>query len=148
MPEEEEKDVKYWLTKKTPLIFQWFFYIENEGLSMKKKNIIKKNEDYNRLIRTIKPYKYHNFIIYLERTDEPTYHFGFSTGKKIGNAVTRNRLKRQIKSILDEKNYQNGFNCIIMVKKTVLDQTFQEMRTDLLKIVENLKITKEKYDEK
>ena len=115
---------------------------------MKKINIVKKNEDYNRIIRNIKPYKYHNFIIYLERIDDPIYHFGFSISKKMGNAVTRNRLKRQIKSILDEKNYQNGFNCIIMVKKTVLEQSFQDMRTDLLKLVENLEIIKEKCDEK
>ena len=31
-----------------------------------------------------------------------------------------------------------------MVKKTVLEQSFQDMRTDLLKLVENLEIIKEK----
>ena len=57
---------------------------------MKKINIIKENEIYNRMIQTIKPYKYKDYIIYVERNEEKNYQFGFSVGKKVGNAVTRN----------------------------------------------------------
>lgn len=111
---------------------------------MKKINIVKKNEDYNRMIQTISPYKTRSFLIYIERETKEYYHFGFSVGKKIGNAVTRNRIKRQIKSILDKKNYQNGFNCIIMVKKSILSKSFQEMEQELLNALEKLNIIKEK----
>ena len=115
---------------------------------MKKINIVKKNDDYNRIIQNNLPYKYKDYIIYIERNTNDIYHFGFTTGKKIGNAVTRNRIKRQIKSILDENNYQNGFNCIIMVRKSILERTFQEMRQNLLEVLSNVNITKEKEDEK
>lgn len=111
---------------------------------MKKINIVKKNEDFNRMIQTISPYKTKSFLIYIERETNEYYHFGFSVGKKIGNAVTRNRIKRQIKSILDQKNYQNGFNCIIMVRKSILSRSFQEIEKELLDALEKLKITKEK----
>ena len=49
---------------------------------MKKINIIKKNEDYNRIIKNCKSYKYKDFVAYIEWVDSSIYHFGFSVGKK------------------------------------------------------------------
>ena len=53
---------------------------------MKKINIIKKNDDYNRIIQNEKPYKYKDYVIYMEKVENSNYHFGFSVGKKVGNA--------------------------------------------------------------
>ncbi len=107
---------------------------------MKKINILKNNRDFNRIINNTKPIKSNNFIIYVEKVNEPSYHFGFSVGKKIGTAVMRNRIKRQLKSIIDKKKYINGFNCIVIAKKKVLSLTYNEMKDELLKILENIKI--------
>lgn len=115
---------------------------------MKKINIVKSNEDFNRIIRSYKPYKYNDFLLYIEYNNENIYHFGFSVGKKIGNAVTRNRIKRQIKSILDKIDFKKGFNCIIIVKKGVLSKSFEEMQNDLNKLIEKINIKKENDDEK
>lgn len=109
---------------------------------MKKINIVKKNEDYNRIIQKVKPYKYKDYVVYLEETEEKTYHFGFSVGKKIGNAVTRNRIKRQIKSILDKIVFKNNFNCIIIVRKSILEKSFKEMQEDLTLISKKINIYK------
>ena len=115
---------------------------------MKKINIVKKNEDFNRIIQTCKSYKTKHFFIYLEEETNTLYHFGFSVGKKIGNAVTRNRIKRQMKQILSEKNYQNGFNCIIIVRKSVLESNYQELKKELLDLMTQLKLIKENVNEK
>ena len=111
---------------------------------MKKLNIVKNSYDFNRIINKNKPYKYRDYIIYIERTEDSTYKFGFSVGKKIGNAVTRNRIKRQLKSIVDKKDYQNGFNCIIIVGKGILDKNFDDMSDNLYKAFSSLNIYKEK----
>lgn len=109
---------------------------------MKKIHIVKENREFNRLIQKMPPVKYKNFIAYIEKGNNSVYQFGFSVGKKIGNAVVRNKIKRQLKSILDENDYQNNFKCIIIVKKGILNQSFQEMREDLKQLVEKLEITK------
>lgn len=111
---------------------------------MKKMNILKSNEDFNRIIKHNKAFKFKDYIIYLEKGTEGPYKFGFSVGKKIGNAVTRNKYKRRLRNIIDKKVYQNGFNCIIIVGKGILDRSFQEMEANLLKALEMLKLTKEK----
>ncbi len=115
---------------------------------MKKINIIKENETYNRMIQKIKPYKYKDYLIYIERNQSPVYQFGFSVGKKVGNAVTRNKIKRQLKNIIDQKSYQNHFYCIIMVRKSILEKPYSEMETDLLYAFSKLNIIKENPDEK
>lgn len=116
---------------------------------MKKINIIKENREYNRIIQTIKPYKYKDYIIYIEKNQKHnTYKFGFSIGKKIGCAVIRNKIKRQLKNILDEKDYQKGVNCIIIVRKSILNKTFEEMKINLLKALTQVDIIKkEKLNE-
>lgn len=111
---------------------------------MKKKNIIRKNLDFDRIIKNNRSYKYKDYIIYVERTDNEDYHFGLSVGKKIGNAVTRNKIKRQLKTIIDEKNYEKGINCIIIVRKGVLKKSFIEKKEDLIYAFKKLNIIKEK----
>ena len=103
---------------------------------MKKKNIV--NE----------PYKYKDYIIYLERVNQENYKFGISVGKKVGNAVTRNKIKRQLKSIIDKKNYQNNFNCIIIVGRGVVMRTFKELEQNLYHAFDSLNIYEEDNDEK
>jgi len=111
---------------------------------MKKINILKKNEDFNRIIKNNKPYKSKYFFIYLEWTSDSIYHFGLSVSKKIGNAVVRNKYKRRIKDIIDEKDYKNDFNCIIILRKEVLNLSFSEFKDSLLESFKKLNITKEK----
>ncbi len=111
---------------------------------MKKINILKENQEFSRIIATTKPYKYKDFIIYKENQKNGISHFGISVGKKIGNAVTRNKIKRQIKSIIDQNPYKNNFNCIIIVRKGITEKTFQEIAVELKEVMSKVNILEEK----
>ena len=107
---------------------------------MKKINIVKKNRDFSRIIKNNRPIKSNLFVIYLEKNTNDIYKFGISASKKVGNAVTRNRVKRQIKSILDKNTYKNNYNCIIIIKKDIIDKSFDEMSKDLNILINKLNI--------
>ena len=115
---------------------------------MKKINIVKKNEDFRRIITTGKYKKGELFNIYIERTNENIYHFGISVSKKVGNAVVRNKIKRRLKAIIDKKNYQNGFNCIIIVKGAINNYNYSYIENKLLSALEELKIIEGETNEK
>lgn len=111
---------------------------------MKKINILKKNYDFDRIIKNNKPFKHKYLIAYMERNTEDVYKFGISIGKKIGNAVERNKIKRQIKNIIDKKDYKKNFNCIIIVGKGIKKVDYQTLENDLLNFIDKLDIKKEK----
>ena len=115
---------------------------------MKKINILKDSHDFDRIIKSYKSYKYKDYIIFIERNTNDVYKFGLSVGKKIGNAVNRNKVKRQLKSIIDKKDYQNNFNCIIIVGKGINERTFEEREKNLLFALNQLNVIKEKENEK
>ena len=114
---------------------------------MKKVNILKNSRDFDRNIKKYKPYKYKDYIIYVENDTNDIYKFGLSVGKKIGNAVNRNKVKRQLKSIIDKKDYQNNFNCIIIVGRGINEKSFKEREDNLLFALKKLNLIKEKSNE-
>ena len=48
---------------------------------------------------------------------------------------------------LHVKDYQNNFNCIIIVGRGVLMRTFKDMEDNLFKAFDSLNIYKEEYNE-
>ena len=66
---------------------------------MKKKYIVKMREEFNCLIKTGICSKNKYFVIYHLPNNKSYDRFGISVGKKIGNAVTRHKIKRRGKEI-------------------------------------------------
>ena len=110
---------------------------------MKKINIIKKSEQFKKIIKNNKSIRTKYFYIYIEKHEESTYHFGLSVGKKIGNAVRRNKVKRQLREIIRENDYQKSIDCIIIVREELNEARFSEIKKDLNHAFKKLNIIKE-----
>ena len=87
---------------------------------MNKKNTVKKNEDFKKIIKNGSFFKTEYFIIYKLNSNLDHYRFGISVSKKNGSAVKRNRLKRQLREIIKkyEKLYKNK-DYIIIIRKEI-----------------------------
>ena len=104
---------------------------------MKKYEIVKEHKQFDDIIATGKYKKNKNFLIYNKESNLLIPRFGIAVGKKIGNAVTRNKLKRQIRMIINNnKNlFKNGKDYIIIVKRSSLELTFQQMTDSMLELI-------------
>jgi len=110
---------------------------------MKKINIVKENKDFKRIMDKVRPLKNNYYMVFVEKEEKlDNYQFGISVSKKLGNAVERNKLKRQIKSIIDKKSYQKNFNCIIILRKDILNLNYKEMEQNLMEIFNKIDIIK------
>ena len=80
---------------------------------MNKEKILKKSDDFTKIINQNQKVKSKYFSVYYQPSNQ--VHYGITVPKKIGHAVTRNKLKRQIKNIIynNEKDIQQGFNYVI-----------------------------------
>ena len=110
---------------------------------MKKINILKENRDFSRIVKNNKPFKYKGYAVYLELKKEEYYKFGISVSKKIANAVGRNKIKRQVREIISKNIYEKNFNCIIIIRRSYLENDFEQNKEDLLFILKKLKLIKE-----
>ena len=110
---------------------------------MKKINIIKKSQDFEKIIKNNKSFRSKYFYIYKRNHEENIYHFGLSVGKKIGNAVRRNKVKRQLREIISKNDYQKNFDCIIIVRREINDADFQKIQEDLNFALKKLSLIKE-----
>lgn len=106
---------------------------------MKKRFIIKKNFEFTNIINKNQKYGNQYFSIYVSKSNLNHYRFGISVPKKIGKAVVRNKIKRQIKSILkSNKNYFKVIDYVIIVKKGLLDLNYQVIKNKLISLLFNL----------
>lgn len=108
---------------------------------MKKYETIKKKEEFNNFIKYSKYIKSPNFIIYIRKALYTYPRFGIAISKKVGNAVKRNKLKRQIREIisLNKDIFPKDKDYIIMIKKSCIELPFQNMNNDLIKLIEEIK---------
>lgn len=106
---------------------------------MKKINIVKDKRDFDRIIRKRNGIITKYFIINVDTNDENIPKFGITFVKNIGNAVTRNKIKRRIKSIVDNNNiYERNKKYIIIAKKSILNLSYSEIEKELISTFEKI----------
>lgn len=108
---------------------------------MKKHEIIKNNDVFNEIINKGNKVSTTYFIICRVNNSSSSPSFGVAVGKKVGNAVIRNKIKRQIRVIIDKnkKLFSNNFNYIIIGKKRCVNAIFNEMNNDMINYLEKVK---------
>lgn len=107
---------------------------------MNKKFIIKENRVFQDMIQHASSNKNSFFVLFYSKNSSSFGRFGISVGKKVGNAVVRNRLKRQVRAILRDfqKDYSFCYDCIIMIRKNCLSLSYQEMKESLYKLLKRV----------
>lgn len=103
---------------------------------MKKNEIIKKNKEFTFIINNGKKIKNDYYSIFYIKSNNN--HYGISIPTKTGTAVIRNRIKRQIKNIIDnnKNSIQTNYDYVIIIKKSIIDLNYQQIQdslTDLFK---------------
>ena len=88
---------------------------------MKKSFRVKKDREFQKVFHKGKSTANRQFVIYkYNKEDQSHFRVGISVSKKLGNAVTRNRLKRRIRHILMELDDQlaQDVDFIVIARRT------------------------------
>ena len=94
---------------------------------MKKEERVKSNLLFNNIINDGIKVSNDLYSIFYINSDNEKPLFGVGTSKKNGNAVTRNKLKRQTRAIINETKllFKNNRNYIIIIKKKSLNESYE-----------------------
>ena len=104
-----------------------------------------KNSDFKLLINGNKISNKHSTIFFKKLSDKDNnkLNISFVTKRKIGNAVERNKIKRRLRNIMNEAlkkiNINLDYSYLMMAKRTVLNDKYEIIKTNLFKNIEKIK---------
>lgn len=107
---------------------------------MKRYNRVRDNTDFTRIIHQGTVLRTNALVLYYT-CDSDHLKVGFAVSKKVGNAVTRNKIKRQLRAIF--RNYTDkypNFQIIAVVRKNYLDLTFEQISALVEKLLNKTEI--------
>ena len=104
---------------------------------MKIVNRIKANDDFATTIKQGKTQRDQSYVIHYNTNSLSYTRVGISVSSKLGNAVVRNRIKRQIRSMCDDViDYnKNTFDIVIIAKQGFLTNSYDDNKTSLNKLL-------------
>ncbi|WP_379970844.1 ribonuclease P protein component [Ectobacillus sp. sgz5001026] len=101
---------------------------------MKKKNRIKKNEEFQKVFKLGVSNANRQFVMYsLHKPGQEHFRIGLSVSKKLGNAVVRNKTKRMIRQVFTEYKdcIDSEKDFVIIARKPCVEMTYEQFKSSL-----------------
>ena len=104
---------------------------------MNKDYIIKESKIFDEMIKKCPSKKNKSFIIFYCTKKESFSKYGIAAPRKLGKAVTRNKMKRRTRAIVSDfqKNYKNVYDCIIIIRRGSLDKNYESLKENLFNLL-------------
>ena len=111
---------------------------------MKIINRIKRNEDFVLTVKKGSVLKHSPFIVHYIENNLNVCRIGLSVSKKVGNAVIRNRVKRQTRAMCDSlvEYTSHTFDVVIVVKPEFVNGAFDSNKEILNNLLSKIGIIK------
>ena len=108
---------------------------------MKKQYRVCKNYEFSAILKEKRFYACPSFVIYVRPREKEYARVGISVGKKLGNAVVRNKIKRQVRMMVDEIfAFTEKFDTIIIVRPKYHEENYGNNKKGLERLKKKVKI--------
>ncbi|HLR79565.1 MAG TPA: ribonuclease P protein component [Bacillota bacterium] len=112
---------------------------------MKKAFRIKNNREFQRIFKTGQSFANRQLVIYYrKKPGQKHFRIGLSVGKKIGNAVTRNRIKRYLRQGFHElkDDILPEYDIIIIARQPTKQMNYHAIKRSLHHLLSKVHILK------
>ena len=112
---------------------------------MKKSFRVKREKDFKAIFTDGTSFANRKFVVYQLENQQNHFRVGLSVSKKLGNAVTRNQIKRRIRHILQsvKGSLVEHVDFVVIARKGVETLEYAEMEKNLLHVLKLSKIYQE-----
>ncbi len=109
-----------------------------DGVEFLRKSFrVKKEKDFNAIFQEGKSVANRKFVVYRLENSEQHFRVGLSVSKKLGNAVTRNQIKRRIRHVLIAHKDQiiENLDFVVIARKGVEEMNYTDIEKNLLHVL-------------
>lgn len=91
---------------------------------------LRQSSDFTRVRQEGKVYRHPVMLLSLRDNDLICNRYGFVVGKRTGTAVSRNRVKRRLRALIDGIHdcLGQGYDIVIVARPAILQQPYSELR--------------------
>jgi len=109
---------------------------------LKKRQLLRKNKNYQFVYRVGKSYANRMIVLYVLKHYSKINRIGLVTGKRLGGAVVRNRVKRLFKEAyrLNQAKLAPGFDFVLIGRAPVVGQSQKAVTQSFLDLCRKAKI--------
>ncbi len=108
---------------------------------MKKQFRVLKNQEFQEIIKTKNFLVEAPFTLYIRKRKLAHSRIGIGVGKRLGHAVIRNKIKRQVRMMVNAIwNYDEDFDCIVMIGRQYQIKEFHKNQEILKKAYKKVKM--------
>lgn len=109
---------------------------------MNKQYRVKKSDEIEMILKNHKSMANKYFVVYKKENYEAlNFRYAISVGKKLGNAVVRNRVKRQMRSIIDSIIVPDlKMDVFVVARPSVCELSYTKMYQNIIYLFNKLNI--------
>lgn len=114
-------------------------------MAVKKQYRIKRNEEFQETFKHGNSFANRQLVIYYRKKEnQDHFRIGLSVGKKIGNAVARNRIKRLLRTSFHalEEDIKPCYDIVIIARKPTKTMNYEMMKKSLSHLLYKEKLLK------
>ena len=107
--------------------------LASEDVPLKRCFSLKRNKQFRQVYRKGKSVACRELVLIYAKNPSDMVHVGFSVGKKLGNSVVRNRLKRRLREAFTPNLplLQPGYDLIVIARDAARDAAFSSLGNSL-----------------
>ena len=104
---------------------------------MKKNFRVKREKDFKEIFQYGTSFANRKFVVYQLENQQNHFRVGLSVSKKLGNAVTRNQIKRRIRHILlnVREHLADNVDFVVIARKGVEELDFHQVEKNLIHVL-------------
>lgn len=112
---------------------------------MNKSGRLRKKSEFRNVYNKGKVYTNALLVMYIVKNDTDNNRAGFSVSKKVGNSVTRNKVRRRIKECyrLNSMNIKKGYNIVFISRVRTKDVKYKDIEKAMISLFKKADILAE-----
>ncbi len=114
---------------------------------MKKEYRVKKEKEFQKILRAKHSFANRQFVVYvLDKKGQDHFRLGVSVGKKVGNAVTRNRVKRYIREVFKNIGHtlKPDKDYVVIARMQTASMDYEQIEKSLKHVLKRAKVFAER----